>query len=99
MRPGVCHCNNFVFASNRMLKYAVDVYAQAKKFGLQPSVRECNFLLKHLAEANDRAFFVAFFDEIKNSRPFLSVYTFIIVIYFYSSGTKPISSRTAPQST
>ncbi|KAG8378615.1 hypothetical protein BUALT_Bualt07G0003900 [Buddleja alternifolia] len=77
-----------VFASNMLLENAVDAFAQAKRFGIRPSIRSCNFLLKCLAEANEREFVVTLFEEMKNYGPLPSVYTYTIMMNFYCNGHK-----------
>ncbi|KAL2458664.1 Pentatricopeptide repeat-containing protein [Abeliophyllum distichum] len=72
-----------VFASNRMLEHAVDAFLQAKNIGLQLGIHSCNFLLKCLAEANEREFLVKLFEEMKNFGPLPCVYTYTIMVQYY----------------
>ncbi|KAK4438457.1 hypothetical protein Salat_0180000 [Sesamum alatum] len=75
-----------VFASNRMLENAIDAFEQARRIGFQPGVLSCNFLLKCLAEANERESLVTLFKEMKNNGPFPCLYTYTIMMNFYCSG-------------
>ncbi|KAL0417252.1 UNVERIFIED_CONTAM: hypothetical protein Slati_3557100 [Sesamum latifolium] len=75
-----------VFASNNMLENAIDAFEQARVIGFQPGIRSCNFLLKCLAEANERDSLVTLFKEMKNYGPYPSLYTYTIMMNFYCSG-------------
>ncbi|KAL0356329.1 UNVERIFIED_CONTAM: hypothetical protein Sradi_4079800 [Sesamum radiatum] len=75
-----------VFASNNMLENAMDAFEQARRIGFQPGIRSCNFLLKCLAESNERDSLVTLFKEMKNYGPYPSLYTYTIVMNFYCSG-------------
>ncbi|GER48001.1 pentatricopeptide repeat-containing protein, partial [Striga asiatica] len=43
-----------VFASNGFFENSMDAFAQARRVGYELGIRSCNFLLKCLAEANER---------------------------------------------
>jgi pentatricopeptide repeat protein len=75
-----------VFAANSMLEYAVDVFLRVKSIGLKPDICSCNFLLKCLVEANKVEFVRSLFEDLKNSGPAPTVYTYTIMMNFYCKG-------------
>lgn len=75
-----------VFASYLMLEDAVDVYLQAKKLGIYPGIRSCNFLLKCLVHRDRKDALLALFEEMRNSGPCPNVYTYTILMNFYCNG-------------
>ncbi|XP_070005645.1 pentatricopeptide repeat-containing protein At1g09820 [Nicotiana sylvestris] len=72
-----------VFAANKMLDCAIDVVKQARKFGHQPSIYSCNFLLKCLAEASMKEHLLNLFEKMKSFGPLPNVRTYTIPINFY----------------
>ncbi|KAJ6712107.1 MITOCHONDRIAL GROUP I INTRON SPLICING FACTOR CCM1 [Salix purpurea] len=72
-----------VFASNKMLADAKDVFMLAKKIGVELNISSCNFLLKCLAEGDKLEAVRSLFDDLKNSGPSPNVYTYTIMINFY----------------
>ncbi|KDP35484.1 hypothetical protein JCGZ_10931 [Jatropha curcas] len=75
-----------VFAENKMFENALDVFVQAKKFGLEPTILSCNFLLKCCIEANQVEFVRSLFEELKDFGPSPNVYTYTIMMDYYCKG-------------
>lgn len=75
-----------VFAANSMLENALDVFEQAKRIGLVPNIRSCNFLVKCLIEAGRADTAIYLFDNMKESGPVSNIHTYVIMLNLYSSG-------------
>ncbi|CAN1286516.1 Putative pentatricopeptide repeat-containing protein At5g59900 [Linum perenne] len=72
-----------VLAEKKMLEDAFYVFVQARKIGIEPHIRSCNFLLKCLTEAMEIELFMDMFEQLKNSGIQRNVYTYAILMNFY----------------